>query len=95
MKGIFELLKISFEGEELSEVKKESLYDRILAKIELHELSHAEQLLFHLGEGEIIVQGEKPGWSWSVQMLARIPSNRTPRPFLFSEPQLEFLITSP
>ena len=56
MKGIFELLKISLEGEKLSEVKKESLYDRILAKIELHELLHAEQLLFHLGEGEVIVQ---------------------------------------
>ena len=75
MKGIFELLKISLEGEKLSEVKKESLYDRILAKIELHELLHAEQLFLYLGEGEVIVQGEKPSWSWSVQMFARIPSN--------------------
>ena len=72
MRGIFELLKISLKREKLSEVKKESLYDRILAKIELQELSHSEQLFLNLGEGEIPVQREKPIWSWSIQMFGSL-----------------------
>jgi len=91
MKGILELLKESFEGEGLSEVKRENLYDRILAKIELHELLHAEQLFLHLRGGEVIVQEQELNWIWGSGYEIHIPNSHS---LSFSGPQHELLITS-
>ena len=87
MKGrIFELLRVSLEREGLSEARRRALYERILVRIELRELSHAEQMTSRLEGGELVFQGRASIWSWDRAFESRAPD---PRPPALSGCQLE------